>query len=92
MAGFVGADIQQLEQLAAAFGQQAQQLSNIKSTIGSKVRSTVGTHWRGNDATQFLNMWDSQFAPNLQKVIESLQQAQQAVNRNKAEQMQASGN
>lgn len=91
MAGFVGADIAQLEALAAEFGRRAEQLEQLTTTIHSRVYDTVGQHWSGNDADQFRNSWDGEYRKSLNLVIASLKQAQSAVRQNAAEQRQASG-
>jgi len=84
---FVGADIEQMQQLEATLRQQAEALQNIMSTIKTKV---YATEWRGPDAEAFKSQWDSVHTQSMNKVVNELQTVANTVKSNWQQQQQVS--
>lgn len=79
MAGFVGMDIEQVRGLARNLEQQAQVIDDIISQLNSALQST---DWKGPDADQFRNDWNSSLVPDLRRVAGELRRASQRADRN----------
>lgn len=89
MAGFYGMDIEQVRQLANQLGQKAQTIDEVISTITNQLGST---DWKGPDADQFRNDWNTTLSTQLRNVAQALRNAQQRANKNAQEQEQTSNN
>jgi hypothetical protein len=87
MAGFVGADIAQMQELERTLSAQADQLDQIMGTIKSKVH---GTDWRGPDADRFRNEWDGTHTRNLNRVVANLRDTARIVRGNWQDQQRVS--
>jgi len=83
----LGADVEQLDQLARKFEQEAQQIAQATQQISSQVNSTW---WKGPDADKFRNEWESQFASQLKKIAEALRQVGTVVRKQAQQQRQTS--
>ena len=89
MAGFYGADIEQMQQLEAALNQQSEIIDGVLAKITSQLGAT---QWEGPDATQFRDQWRSTHTPSLNRVKTELLDTAAAVQRNwKAQETTSSG-
>ena len=79
----IGMDIEQVRQLATQFGVKADAINDIITDINSRLGST---EWRGQDAEQFRNDWNSSLTTQLRNVSQALRDAQTTANRNADEQ------
>lgn len=59
----------QMEQLAGNFGRQQQAVSEVVRAIQAGID---GTTWQGARADRFHQLWNSEFRPNLQRLVEAL--------------------
>jgi uncharacterized protein YukE len=84
----VGADVEQLNQLAAQLNNKANDIQNVISQLTSAINSV---EWKGNDANRFRSDWQSQYVGQLKTVVSALQTASQNAKRNAQEQQSASG-
>jgi uncharacterized protein YukE len=84
----VGADVEQLNQLAAQLGNKANDIQNVITQLTTAINSV---EWKGNDATRFRSEWEGQYVGQLKAVVSALQTASQNAKRNAQEQQQASG-
>lgn len=87
MAGFYGADIEQMQQLEASLNQQAETIQNVITTIRTKLEST---QWQGPDADRFRGEWNGTYTQNLNNVVQQLKQTSALVKKNWMAQQQAS--
>lgn len=85
---FVGADVEQLNQLAAQLNTKANDIQNVISQLTSAINSV---EWKGNDANKFRSDWQGQYVGQLKQVVSGLQTASQNAKRNAQEQATASG-
>ncbi len=83
----LGADVEQLDQLARKFDQEANTIEQIISQITSQVG---GTWWEGNDANNFRNEWNSTYTSQLRNVCQGLQNVAGQVRTQAAAQRQTS--
>ena len=83
----LGADVEQLDQLARKFEQEAQQIAQATQQISSQVNSTW---WKGPDADRFKNEWEGTYASQLKKIAEALRQVGQVVRKQAQQQRQTS--
>ncbi len=87
MAGFYGADVEQLRSLGGELSRQATALESIVSRLTPKVEQVS---WTGPDAQRFLDDWHARLAVLLRKVAEELQGASQRALQNATAQEDAS--
>lgn len=87
MAGFVGADVEQLRLLGRELGQQAGQLEAIVSRLSTRVTSV---EWRGPDARKFIDEWNARLSVSLRATANSLRDESGRVEANARQQEQAS--
>ena len=85
---FLGMDIEGVRALAQQFGEKAQTVEDVISTISGQVQSV---DWKGTDADQFKSEWEGTLSSQLRNVADALRQAQTTANNNADEQEQASG-
>jgi len=83
----VGADVEQLNQLAAQLNNKANDIQNVISQLTSAINSV---EWKGNDANRFRSDWQGQYVSQLKQVVNALQQASQNAKRNAQEQANVS--
>lgn len=69
MAGFYGADVEQLQQLARDLDVRAEELNQITSRLTTKVASVA---WKGPDAQRFTTDWNERLSVELRKVSTAL--------------------
>ena len=86
---FEGADVDQLENLAAQFARAAQRLDLIRTSVGGQLGRFDG--WQGHDALRFRGVWQSESSRQLSTVAAGLNLAAEVLRRNAAEQRSASG-
>jgi uncharacterized protein YukE len=80
-------NIEEVRALASQLTSSASEVQSIASKLTSKLSSTT---WVGQDRTQFESEWTSTHAQNLNRVVEALNQAAAAANRNAADQQTVS--
>ncbi len=74
----IGAELGELQSLRSTFDRNAQEVSQLSSTISSQVSST---YWEGPAAERFKGAWEGEFKPALAKLQEALREAGQEVQR-----------
>lgn len=79
----IGMDVEQVRQLATLFGAKADAINDIITEIGNRLNST---EWKGQDADQFKNDWNSNLTTQLRNVVQALRDAQQKANKNASDQ------
>ncbi len=84
---FIGQDPEQVKNLAKQLDAKASEIKNVISQLTSTVNSV---NWQGQDAQKFKSDWQSHHVPQLNKVVDALQNASQSAKRNAAEQEQTS--
>lgn len=84
----LGADVEQLDNLARKFDQEAEQLNQAINQINSQVRSVW---WEGRDADRFRSEWEGQYSAQLRKISQALKEVGQVVRRQAQQQRQTSG-
>ena len=83
----IGMDIEQVRQLANLFGAKADAINDIITDINSRLGTT---EWKGTDAEQFRNDWNSNLTTQVRNVAQALRDAQQKANKNASDQEQTS--
>lgn len=87
MAGFYGADIEQMRQLESTLNQQAETIQTVITTIRTRLEST---QWQGPDADRFRGEWNGTYTQNLNRVVQELRNTSGIVMRNRVQQEQTS--
>ncbi len=64
MAGTIGAEMGQLEQLRNTFNRESQTVQQLTQSINASVESTW---WKGPAADRFKSSWQSEFQPTLRQ-------------------------
>ena len=59
----------QMEQLAANFARQQQAVTDVIRAIQTGIE---GTTWQGARADRFHQLWNAEFRPNLQRLVDAL--------------------
>ena len=70
---FVGMDVEQVQNLSRQLDQKATDIDNIISTLNSTMQAT---DWKGQDANQFRNDWNSNLTQKLRKASQNAQEQQ----------------
>lgn len=83
----VGADVNQLRDLAKLLVQGANQLDGSARAVSGQLAST---RWTGPDGERYRSQWQGEAVPNIRAVITGLRDAAERVQRNAAEQADAS--
>lgn len=78
----LGADVEQLDQLARTFNEEAGKIQQAVSRISGQVN---GVWWKGPDADRFRNEWEGTYRNQLQRIADELRQQATKV-RNQAQQ------
>jgi uncharacterized protein YukE len=68
----MGADLEQLAQLQAAFARQSQALEEVVVTMRNQLGSTT---WHGPAAERFRATWTAEYEPVLRRLQSGLQEA-----------------
>ena len=84
---FVGMDVEQVQNLSRQLQQKASDIDNIITTLNSTMQST---EWKGQDAEQFRNDWNSSLTQKLRQVSQSLKDASRKASQNAQEQQTTS--
>ncbi|MGE0214234.1 WXG100 family type VII secretion target [Mycolicibacterium sp.] len=83
----VGADIEELRNLVRIVNQAAERLENTAGEITGRLASTA---WRGPDAERYRAQWQGESVALIRSVVAALRTAGATIERNAAEQEQAS--
>lgn len=83
-----GADVDALEELAFTFDREARTIERLLDQIRGKVETVW---WKGKDAETFRDEWDSEYRPQLMKIMHAFDHAHIRLIREAQEQRQASG-
>lgn len=84
---FVGMDVEQVQNLSRQLQQKASDIDNVITTLNSTMQLT---EWKGQDADQFRNDWNSSLTQKLRQVSQSLKDASQKASQNAREQQDIS--
>jgi hypothetical protein len=87
MSTMAGADPELLDELAREMAGAAQRLRALEARVGARLREAP---WAGRDADQLRSGWSGRYGRTLTVAATDLEAAASAVNRNAAEQRQAS--
>ena len=82
-----GMDVEQVRSLASLLTQKADSIEQVIQEITNRL---AGTDWKGPDAEQFRNDWNSTLVPSLRRVKDTLTETSQRATRNAQDQEQAS--
>lgn len=85
----LGMDIEQVISLATSMQSNAESIESATSALTAQIDST---QWMGQDQTTFRNDWDSIYRPQLNNVVQALQDRCNHLRQEAAQQQQASGN
>jgi len=69
MAGMIGGDLAQMQQLATQLTRAGQEIQQLQSTVTNGV---VGTQWTGPASERFRNAWNDQYKRNLEQLQTAL--------------------
>ncbi|NND02617.1 MAG: hypothetical protein HKN91_07505 [Acidimicrobiia bacterium] len=83
----LGADVEQLDRMAAKFEQHAGQIEDTIRILGGEVESVW---WEGSDAQRFKSDWNGTHRSNLQRLCQELRQTAGQVKKQAAQQRQTS--
>ena len=78
MAGTIGAEMGQLQQLKTVFDREANNVQQLTSQITSQV---TNTWWKGPAADRFRSQWQAEFAPTLRQLQQALLECSAEVQR-----------
>ncbi len=87
MAGYSGADPDQLRALARTFDQTAARLDGIGREVSGRLSATS---WTGPDAERYRSQWHGESMATIRSVVSALQEASASLKRNASEQESAS--
>ncbi|MDP3208226.1 MAG: hypothetical protein Q8M65_03675 [Rhodoglobus sp.] len=88
MAGFYGADVEQLDMLAFALEREGRALEDLLRRLDSRLQSVP---WNGPDAERSRSEWTSSLFPRCLQAADGLVSAASVVRRNASDQRDASG-
>jgi uncharacterized protein YukE len=88
VAAFIGANVEELRELAATFDANGQALENTARDLTQRVATST---WEGADQQRFVDDWHSRLRVTLLGACSSLQVTAQLLRQNAAEQEAASG-
>jgi uncharacterized protein YukE len=83
----LGADVEALRNLGTRLNSGSTEIQNQKNQL---TRALDGVEWKGQDAEQFRNEWQSNHLPALDRVARALEEAGQRASRNAQQQEDAS--
>jgi hypothetical protein len=86
--GLVGADVGDLRRLSAVMDSEAEKITNLQRQLGTMIQN--GHYWRGNDAEQFRNQWNTDLNGRLAAAALCLKTNARALRLNAEQQEQAS--
>jgi WXG100 family type VII secretion target len=82
----MGANLEELAALRAAFAHHAQALNEVESSVRNQLG---GTTWQGPAADRFREAWASEFEPTLRRLQSALHEAGVEVGRRRDALLQA---
>ena len=85
--GFFGADVDAQQRFDTTLTTAAQSFGSVRTRIG---RQLAGLEWYGTDGTSFRQLWESSYAPALQRISEAMISAAANVARQREQQENAS--
>lgn len=88
MAGFYGADVEQLDTLAVALEREGRALEDLLRRLDARLQSVP---WKGPDAERSKSTWTSTLFPRCLQAADGLVTAASVVRRNASDQREASG-
>lgn len=88
MAGFYGADVEQLDTLAVALEREGRALEDLLRRLDSRLQSVP---WKGPDAERSRSEWTSSLFPRCLQAADGLVSAASVVRRNASDQRDTSG-
>ena len=65
MAGMIGGNLGEMQQLTSQLNQASDQVRQLQSTVTNGV---AGTQWTGPASERFREAWNGQYKPNLDKL------------------------
>jgi uncharacterized protein YukE len=83
----LGADVEALRNLGTRLNSGSNEIQNQKNQLNNTLH---GVDWRGPDADQFRNQWESEHLPALDRVARALEEAGRQASRNAQQQEDAS--
>ena len=83
----LGADVEALRNLSTRLNTGSNDIQNQKNQLSNALR---GIEWRGQDADQFRNQWETEHVPALDRIARALEEAGKHANRNAQQQEDAS--
>lgn len=82
MANFSGMNFESiLGQVVPGFSRQSEAVNHVIQEV-ERLIGTVQTEWKGNDSTQFIQKWQSEYRRPLQQLAQELQQLSELAKRN----------
>ncbi|MEZ5320673.1 MAG: WXG100 family type VII secretion target [Microthrixaceae bacterium] len=79
----LGADVEQLDRLAAKFKEKAAEIGQMQSQVSAQIGSTW---WQGADADRFRSQWDGEVRGQLAKLSQLLERTATVVTKQAADQ------
>ena len=83
----LGADVEALRNLGNRLNNGSNEIRNQRNQLDKEL---AGVDWRGQDADQFRNEWQSNHLPALERVARALEEAGKHASRNAQQQEDAS--
>ena len=83
----LGADVEALRNLGNRLNNGSNEIRNQKNQLDKEL---AGVDWRGQDANQFRNEWQSNHLPALERIAQALEEAGRHASRNAQQQEEAS--
>lgn len=90
MTGFVGMDVEAVQQAAVQLDQRSVQLRDLAHSLDSMMQQLQGA-WQGHDAMVFVGWWQQQHRPALMACVEAIHGLAQSARNNSTEQAGVSG-
>lgn len=85
----VGMDVEHVQNIGRQLQQQAEAITHVISAVDGLIAQAEGA-WKGQDAIQFRDWWNSQHKPHLQQASEAVRGLGQSALNNASEQAQVS--
>lgn len=90
MADFSGMNVEVIQgQVVPGFRRQSDSVNQIIREV-ERLIQIVQTDWKGNDSKQFIQKWESEYRPPLNRLVEELRQLADIAQRNAQSQAQTS--
>lgn len=69
MAGMIGGDLGQMQQLSGQLNRASEEVRSLQSTVTTGV---LGTQWTGPASERFRQAWEGQYKKNLEQLQQAL--------------------